>query len=90
MTKDCMIRHIAKNAEITNAKAKIALETILDGITEALVKKEKVAFTGFGTFSAVFKEKRIGKNPRTLEKIEIPAKYAPVFKAGKTLKDSLK
>ena len=90
MTKETLIRKIAEDAGVTQKKANVVLNTIIEAITEALVKKEKVTLTGFGSFSVVRKSARKGKNPRTLEVIDIPAKDAPVFKAGKSLKDSIK
>ena len=90
MTKDLMVKRIAEDSGITIKKAKLALNAVLDTITESLKKKEKVTFTGFGTFSVVHKKARKGKNPKTGKAIDIAAKNAPVFRAGKTLKDQVK
>ena len=90
MTKDQIIKKIAGDANVTQKKAKLALDSFIEAITEILVKKEKVTFTGFGTFTVVQKAARKGKNPRTMEVIDIPARTAPVFRAGKTLKDLVK
>jgi len=90
MTKDQLIKKIAEDSGLTQKKAKVALEAMIDAITEALVKKEKVTFTGFGTFNVIQKAARKGKNPRTGDIIDIPAKNAPIFKAGKTLRDQVR
>ena len=89
MTKDQIIKKIADDAGITQKDAKVALAAVIDAITESLIKKDKVTFTGFGTFSVVQRKARKGKNPKTMQVINIPAKAVPVFKAGKTLKESL-
>ncbi|MCL1827056.1 MAG: HU family DNA-binding protein [Candidatus Cloacimonetes bacterium] len=89
MTKDQIIKYIAENAEISQANAKVALNALLEAITDTLKKKDKVVFTGFGTFSVAQRKARKGKNPSNGQVINIPAKTVPVFKAGKTLKESL-
>jgi DNA-binding protein HU-beta len=90
MTKEQLVKKIAEDAGITRKKAKEALNAVITGITDSLKKKEKVTFTGFGTFNVVHKKARKGKNPQTGKPINIAAKNAPTFKAGKTLKDCVK
>jgi DNA-binding protein HU-beta len=63
---------------------------MLDAITSALSKGQKVTITGFGTFSVSKRAARMGVNPRTGEKIKIKATTVPKFKAGKSLKDAVK
>ena len=71
-------------------EAKRAIEAFTETITEELAKGEKVQLVGFGTFEARERKERVGVNPRNPgEKIEIPALIAPVFKAGKLLKDKV-
>jgi len=86
MTKEKLVRRIADEAGVTVKKAKVALAAVLEGVTESLKKNEKVTFTGFGTFNIVHKKAHKGRNPKTMQPIQIPAKNVPVFKAGKTLK----
>ena len=86
MTKDQIIKKIAEDAGMTQKDAKVALTAVIEAITESLIKKDKVTFTGFGTFSVVQRKARKGKNPKTMQVIDIPAKTVPVFKAGRTLK----
>jgi len=90
MTKEQIVRKIAEESGLTLKMAKIALEAALDAVTGSLQKKEKVTFTGFGTFNVVHKQARKGKNPKTMAAINIPARDVPVFKAGKTLKSLIK
>ncbi len=85
-----LITKIAEEAGITKKTADIVLNSFLDGITETLTNGEKLTFVGFGTFSVACRQKRTGINPKTKEKIEIPERKVPVFKAGKTLKDFVK
>jgi DNA-binding protein HU-beta len=90
MTKEQVTKKIAEETGVTIKKAKVALAAVLDAITDSLKKKEKVTFTGFGTFNVVKKKARKGKNPKTMAVINIPAKTVPLFKAGKSLKDQVK
>ena len=90
MTKEQIIKKIAEDAGVTQKKGKLALQAVLEAVTASLKKKEKVTFTGFGTFNIVNKKARKGKNPKTGAAINIPARTVPVFKAGKTLKDLIK
>ena len=90
MTRDQIIDIIAKDANMTKKAAKNALDAIIEAISTALAKEEKVTFTGFGTFSVSQRAARKGKNPKTLAVIDIPAKKVPVFKAGKTLRENVK
>ena len=64
-------------------------ESVVAVVTKALKKGESVQITGFGTFEVVERAAREGINPRTKETIQIPASKAPVFKAGKSLKDAV-
>jgi len=86
MTKEKLVRKIAEDADVTVKKAKAAIAAVLEGIVDSLKKNEKVTFTGFGTFNVVHKKAHKGRNPKTKQPINIPAKTVPVFKAGKTLK----
>lgn len=89
MTKAELISAIAEAAEISKAQATQAFDALFDGITNALVEGDKVAIPGFGTFSVSLRASRTGRNPRTNETIEIPAKTVPKFKSGKALNDSV-
>ena len=89
MTKSDFVEAVADRMGSSKTDAQEAVDAVLDSIQSALVRGESVTLTGFGTFSAVQRKAREGVNPRTGEKIHIPAKMAPKFKAGKSLKDAL-
>ena len=90
MTKTELIAKIATMADYSKKDAEKAVNAVLEGVTSALADGEKVAITGFGTFEVRNRPARTGLNPRTKEKMEIPASKAPAFKAGKALKEAIK
>jgi len=89
MNKADLIDAIAKKAEMTKKDAGAALDAIIESISASLAKGEKVTLVGFGTFDVRERKARTGVNPRTKAKIKIPATKAPVFKAGKELKEKV-
>jgi DNA-binding protein HU-beta len=89
MNKSELIDAIAESANLTKADAGRALDGFLDAVKGALNKGDSVALVGFGTFSVKERAERKGRNPQTGAEIDIPAAKIPVFKAGKTLKDSV-
>ena len=90
MNKTELIEIVSKNAELTKKESAAAVDALLDGIVEGLVKDGKVQLIGFGTFEVRSRKARTGRNPRKPgEVIKIPASKAPVFKAGKALKDAV-
>jgi DNA-binding protein HU-beta len=86
MNKADLIEHVAQSAEITKAAAGKAVDGLFEQITSALVKGDKVSVVGFGTFLVKKRKARVGINPKTREKIQIPAKPVPAFKPGAELK----
>ena len=89
MNKAELITAAAEKACLSKKEAEKALNAAFDAITEALVNGEKVQLVGFGAFEIKERGERIGRNPQTKEEIRIPASKAPVFKAGKALKDAV-
>lgn len=89
MNKADLIDAIAKKAEMTKKDAGVALDAIIESVSGSLSKGEKVTLVGFGTFDVRERKARTGVNPRTKAKIKIPASKAPVFKAGKELKEKV-
>jgi DNA-binding protein HU-beta len=87
MNKAELVSAIAESAGITNKQANAALEASLEAIIGALKEDKKVTLVGFGTFSVSERAARKGRNPRTNEEIEIPAKKVARFKPGKDLSD---
>ena len=90
MTKRELIEVIAKKANLTNKASRDAVQAIINSIRDALKRGEKVVITGFGTFSVRQRVQRVGRNPKTGEKITIAARKAPAFTAGKTLKKAIR
>ena len=89
MNKAELIAALADKADVSKKDAAKVLDALTDTITEELAKKEKVTLVGFGTFETRERAARTGKNPRTGEALKIAASVAPVFKAGKALKDAV-
>lgn len=89
MTKQELVDFIANKTGLTKADATRALDATLEGITAGLQKEGKVAFVGFGTFSAKERAGRTGINPLTKQPLTIPAKTVVTFKAGSKLKDAV-
>ncbi len=87
MNKSELIAEVAAKAGITKKDADAAVGAVIDVITEALTKGDKVQLVGFGTFEVRERGARTGRDPRNNEEIQIPASKAPAFKAGKALKD---
>ena len=90
MSKTELINAIAEKANLSKVQAKAALDATINTISEQLANGDKVALIGFGTFAVSEKTARTGINPRTKEKIEIPARKAVKFKAGAELNDVVK
>ena len=90
MTKAELLEQMAKDAGISKTAASAALNSLVDGITKTLKKKdEKVTLVGFGTFSKIRRKARKGRNPQTGETIKIKASNTVKFKPGKKLKDAV-
>lgn len=90
MNKSELIASIAEKSNLSKKDAENALNGFLSTIEEALSKGDKVQLVGFGTFEVRDRKAREGRNPRNPEEvIKIPASKAPVFRAGKALKESV-
>lgn len=89
MTKSDLIERLSTKAELTRPRAEELVDFLLNDVTEALKRGEKVNISGFGTFTVSTRKARTGRNPKTGEPIEIPASRSAKFKAGKTLKEAL-
>ena len=87
MNKADLIAKMAEEADLSKKSAEAALNAFIDAVEGALKKGEKVQLVGFGSFEVRKRAARKGGNPQTKEEIKIPASKAPVFKAGKALKD---
>lgn len=89
MNKAELITAVAEKSELTKKDAEKAVNAFVSVVTDALAREERVQLVGFGTFEVRQRAERKGRNPQTREEIIIPASKAPVFKAGKTLKESV-
>lgn len=90
MLKKDLVQVVADNVGLTKKQAGEAVDAMLDAITDALARGERVLLTGFGSFEARNRAARMGINPQTKEKIQLPATVVPAFKAGKALKEAVK
>ena len=89
MNKVELIAALADKADVSKKDAAKVLDAFTDTITEQLSQKEKITLVGFGTFETRERAARIGRNPQTGKEMKIAASVAPVFKAGKALKDAV-
>ena len=87
MNKADLVAAVAAKTGDTKKNAEAAVNAFVDVVTESLKKGDKVQLVGFGSFEVRKRAARKGRNPQTREEIKIPASKAPVFKAGKALKD---
>jgi DNA-binding protein HU-beta len=90
MTKAELIASIGKEAKISKASAEKAINAFTNAVMKALKKGDKLALTGFGTFSVARRRARTGRNPQTGREIKIPATRVAKFKAGNLLKSAVK
>lgn len=89
MNKNDLVAAVSGAAGLSKADAARAVECVFDSITDSLRSGNEVRLVGFGTFSVANRKASEGRNPRTGEKIQIPASRQPKFKAGKALKDAV-
>ena len=89
MNKSELVVAMAEKAGMPRKEAETMLNAFIESVTEALKSGDKVQLTGFGAFEVKERSARKGHNPATGEEIDIPASKAPVFKAGKALKDEI-
>lgn len=90
VTKKDLTEIVAKKANLTNKASKEAIKVFLNSIRDSLKRDEKVVLTGFGTFSIRNRKSRKGRNPKTGATITLPARKAPGFTPGKSLKKFVK
>ena len=89
MNKAELIAEVAAKAGLSKKDSEKAVNAALDTITASLEKGEKVQLVGFGVSDVKERGTRMGRNPKTLKEIEIPASRVPQFKAGKALKEAV-
>ena len=90
MTKSELIAHLADHfPQLVLKDAEYAVKMILDMMTEACLKGNRIEIRGFGSFDLRLRPARTGRNPKSGEKVHVPEKYVPHFKAGKELKSNI-
>lgn len=90
MIKSELVQMIAeRNPHLYQRDVENIINAILDEITDALARGDRVELRGFGAFSVKNRPPRIGRNPRTGEKVEVEEKWVPFFKTGKELRERL-
>jgi DNA-binding protein HU-beta len=87
--KNDLVTAVATSTGLSKADAGKAVDSVFDAITAALKSGDEVRLVGFGTFAVSSRAASEGRNPRTGEKIKIPASKQPKFKAGKGLRDAV-
>ncbi len=88
-TKEMLAVSLAGETGMTKVDAANTVDAVFDIITRMLSNGDKLQIVGFGTFEIKERAARVGRNPRTNEQLEIPARRVPTFKPGKVLKDSI-
>lgn len=87
MTKAELIEEVSKVVEMTRKDSEMIVETIFDSIVNSLHKGEKIEIRGFGSFRTRQRQPRVGRNPKTGSRVEVPSKRIPYFKPSKELRD---
>lgn len=87
MTKADLVEEVSRAVELTRKDSELIVETIFEGIVKALHGGDKIEIRGFGSFRTRRRQARIGRNPKSGARVEVPAKTIPYFKPSKELKD---
>lgn len=89
MTKAELVEEVAGQTELTKKHAEVIVNTVFESIVDSLRAGDKIELRGFGSFRIRNRGPRTGRNPKTGEKVDVPAKRIPYFKPGKDLKELL-
>jgi len=88
MTKSELIAKLAaRYPQLVTKDAELAVKMVLDAMTKSLAQGNRIEIRGFGSFGLNYHPPRIGRNPKSGEKVKVPEKYVPHFKAGKELRE---
>jgi len=88
MTRSDLVIQLAERfGQLTHRDTELAVKTILDAMASALARGHRIEIRGFGSFSINRRPPRVGRNPKSGEKVHVPEKYVPHFKAGKELRE---
>ncbi len=90
MTRSDLVEALAEQfGQLTQRDADLAVKTILDAMSDALIKGHRIEIRGFGSFTVTHRPPRLGRNPRSGESVAIPEKRVPHFKPGKGLREAV-
>jgi integration host factor subunit beta len=87
MTKADLIDEVSRIADLTRKDSEVIVESIFDSVVRSLRAGDKIEIRGFGSFRTRQRKPRVGRNPKTGDRVEVPAKKIPYFKPSKELKD---
>ena len=87
MTKADLIEEVSRAVEMSRKDSEVIVETVFDSIVKTLRSGDKIEIRGFGSFRTRERKPRVGRNPKTGARVEVPAKKIPFFKPSKELKD---
>ena len=88
MTKsELIVRLAARFPQLVAKDTDFAVKMVLDAMSDALAQGDRIEIRGFGSFSLNYRPPRVGRNPKSGEKVQVPEKYVPHFKAGKELRE---
>ncbi len=87
MTKADLIEEVSRATEMSRKESELVVETIFESIVKSLRNSDKIEIRGFGSFRTRQRDQRVGRNPKTGARVEVPAKKIPYFKPSKELKD---
>jgi integration host factor subunit beta len=87
MTKADLIEEVSRAVEMSRKDSEVIVETVFDSIVKTLRSGDKIEIRGFGSFRTRERKSRVGRNPKTGARVEVPAKKIPFFKPSKELKD---
>ncbi len=90
INKDALVDEISTKTELSKKDVEMVLDSMVEAVTKNLKEGNKVTLTGFGTFRVSKRAARVGINPQTKAKIQIPAMSVPKFTAGKALKETIR
>lgn len=87
MTKADLIEEVSRVVEFTRKESEVIVEAIFSSVVKSLKEGDKIEIRGFGSFRTRQRQSRVGRNPKTGARVEVPAKRIPYFKPSKELKD---
>ena len=87
MTKADLVEEVTQIGDLTRRDGEVVVDTVFDAVIQALQSGDKIEIRGFGSFRIRQRKPRTGRNPKTGDKVEVPAKRVPYFKPSKELRD---